>query len=106
MDTVGALVDKLITCNTKMFMEQEKLYDIRRGTFEDFKTKYQNEDGLKELYLYFMKVSDLNVQRNNYMDEIDQKVIDMIKAAMNGANLDDTGFIQRKHKTLGETVNE
>jgi len=100
MDTVGSLVDKLATTNTKMYAEQEKLYDIRRGSFEDFKAKYQTDEGIRSLYDYFLKVTDLNVQRNNYMDEIDGKIIDMIKAALAGQNLDDAGFIQKKHKTL------
>lgn len=100
MDTVGSLVDKLTTVDLKMFNTQEKLYDIRRNTFEDFKRKYQTDEGMKDLYDYFVKVSDLNLQRNNYIDEIDQKIIDMITAGVKGKALEDSGFIQRKHKTL------
>jgi hypothetical protein len=100
MDTVGSLVDKMQTTCLKMFNEQEKLYEIRRGTFEDFKSKYQTDAGILELYNYFIKVSDLNIQRNNYMDEIDQKIIDMIKVAMSGVDIENTGFIQKKWKTL------
>lgn len=99
MDTVGSLVDKLQTVCLKMFNEQEKLYSIRRMSFEQFKEAYSG-DKLKELYDYFLKAADLNVQRNTYMDEIDQKIIEIVKAAVEGEDLDDGRFIQRKHKTL------
>jgi len=84
----------------KMYNTQEKLYDIRRNTFESFKNKYMNEEGMKDLYDYFVKVSDLNLQRNNYIDEIDQKVVEMITEALKGVDLYDAGFVQKKHKTL------
>ena len=100
MDTVGSLVDKLTTVDLKMFNTQEKLYDIRRNTFESFKEKYMTEEGMRDLYDYFVKVSDLNLQRNNYMDEIDQKIVEMITEALKGVDLYDAGFIQKKHKTL------
>ena len=100
METVGSLVDKLTTIDMKLFYTQEKLYDIRRGTFEDFVTKYNSEEGMKSLYDYFVKVSDENFQRSNFIDEIDQKIVEMINVALTGANLEDAGFIQRKHKTL------
>ncbi len=100
MDTVGSLVDKLCTVDMKMYNTQEKLYDIRRNTFESFKNKYMNEEGMKDLYDYFVKVSDLNLQRNNYIDEIDQKVVEMITEALKGVDLYDAGFVQKKHKTL------
>lgn len=100
MDTVGSLVDKLCTVDMKMFNTQEKLYDIRRNTFESFKKKYMNDKGMKDLYDYFVKVSDLNLQRNNYIDEIDQKVVEMITEALKGVDLYDAGFVQKKHKTL------
>lgn len=99
-DTVGSLIDKLSTVGFKMFNEQEKLYDIRRLSFEEFRDRYKTEKELKTLYDYFHKACDLNIQRNQYIDEIDQKLIDMLRAAMNGTNLNDTNFIQRKHKTL------
>jgi len=83
-----------------MYNTQEKLYDIRRNTFESFKNKYMNEEGMKDLYDYFVKVSDLNLQRNNYIDEIDQKVVEMITEALKGVDLYDAGFVQKKHKTL------
>jgi hypothetical protein len=103
-DTIGSLVDKLGITNLKMFNTQEKLYDIRRDTLESFKKKYMNDKGMEYLYKYFIDVSDLNLMRNNYIDEIDQKIIEIIKAGLNGQDLDNGSFIQRKHKTLKSEV--
>ena len=47
----------------------------------------------------FKKSCDLNVQRNQIIDEIDEKIIEIIEASSNGEELDDGKFIQRKHKT-------
>jgi hypothetical protein len=104
MDTIGSLIDKLFTADMKMFVTQEKLYDIRRATFEQFKEKYSSEEGMKDLYKYFTDVSDLNLQRNNFIDEIDGIVIEMIKKALSGGDLEELGYIQRKHKTLKSGV--
>lgn len=97
-DTIGSIIDKLITANNKMFMEQEKLYDIRRMNLEQFKERYGG-DKMKDLHDYFIKAADLNLQRNAGIDEIDLKIIEMIKACVGGQDLDNGCFVQRKHKT-------
>jgi len=99
-DTFGGLVDKLITADMKMYYNQEILYEIRRMTFEQYKEKYfTDEEGAKKLWECLKKACDLNIQRNALIDELDQKMIEIIKAAINKEELDDGKFIQRKHKT-------
>ena len=79
---------------------QEMLYEIRRMSFDDYKQKYfNNEDGAKKLWECLKKACDLNVQRNQLIDEIDEKVIEISKCAASGEELDAGKFIQRKHKT-------
>lgn len=99
-DTLGGIIDKLLTADLKMWNNQEILYEIRRMSFEEYKEKYFNdEEGAKNLWSCLKKACDLNVQRNQLIDEVDSKVIEMIKASSSGEDLDDGKFIQRKHKT-------
>ncbi len=58
-----------------------------------------NEEGAKILWEQLKKATDLNSQRNQLIDEIDEKVVYIIKSNSNGEELDDGKFIQRKHKT-------
>lgn len=99
-DTLGGLMDKLITIDTKMWVNQELIYEIRRMTFAEYKQKYfESEGGAELLWESLKKAADLNVQRNQLIDEIDEKIVDMIKSALAGEELDSGKFIQRKHKT-------
>ena len=99
-DTLGGLIDKLFTADSKMWNNQELLYEIRRMSYNDYKQKYfHNEAGAKNLWECLKKACDLNVQRNQLIDEIDEKVIEIVKCSTNGGELDDGKFIQRKHKT-------
>lgn len=99
-DTLGGLVDKLITVDMKMWNNQEFLYEARRMSFEEFEKKYTSSKEAKEsLYESIKKCCDLNVQRNQLIDEVDKKIIEIVKASMQGEELDDGKFIQRKHKT-------
>ena len=99
-DTLGGLIDKLFTIDTKMWVNQDLIYEIRRMTFEEYKAKYfTSEEGAKDLWDCLKKACDLNVQRNQLIDEIDVKVIEIVKAATSGEELDAGKFIQRKHKT-------
>jgi hypothetical protein len=100
MDTLGGLIDKLFTIDTKMWVNQDLIYEIRRMSFEEYKAKYfANEQGAQELWDCLKKACDLNVQRNSLIDEIDSKIIEMIQAAQSGEDLDAGKFLQRKHKT-------
>jgi hypothetical protein len=99
-DTLGSLVDKLTTVDLKMWNNQELIYEIRRMTFDEYKAKYfDSEDGAKVLWEKLGKACDLNVQRNQLINEIDAKIIEMIKASLSGEELDNGKFLQRAHKT-------
>ena len=100
MDTLGSLVDKLVTVDLKMWNNQELLYEIRRMTFDEYKEKYFNsEDGAILLWETLKKACDLNVQRNQLIDEVDSKIIEMMTSLKNDEDLDNGKFIQRSHKT-------
>jgi hypothetical protein len=99
-ETLGGLIDKLCTVDLKMYNNQEHLYEIRRMTFDEFKNKYwKDEQGAEKLWAILKKACDLNVQRNQLIDEVDEKVVEIAKSAASGEELDDGKFIQRKHKT-------
>ena len=99
-DTVGSLVDKLFTIDTKMWNNQEEIYKIRKMSFDEYKKEYfENEEGANRLWECLKKACDLNVQRNQLVDEIDKKIVEIVKAANSGEELDDGKYIQRKHKT-------
>lgn len=99
-DTLGSLIDKMLTVDLKMWHNQELLYKIRRMSFEEYKEEYfSSEEGALKLWESLKKACDLNVQRNQLIDEIDKKVIEIVKQASEGHELDDGKFIQRKHKT-------
>lgn len=98
-DTIGGLIDKLFTIDTKMWNSQEVLYEIRRLSYEQFKQKYFKEEEFKNLWICLQKTCDLNLQRNVLIDEIDEKIIEIIKEALLNKDLDSGKFVQRKHKT-------
>lgn len=98
-DTLGGLIDKLITADMKMWNNQDLLYEIRRMSFDQFKDKYwTKESGAEKLWEILKKACDLNMQRNEIIDEIDEKIVEMIVVSNHGENLDAGKFIQRKHK--------
>ena len=99
-DTIGSLIDKLTTVDLKMWNNQELLYEIRKMSFEEYKEKYfQTEEGANELWKCLKKACDLNVQRNELIDEVDEKILEIIFSAVKGEDLDNGKYIQRSHKT-------
>jgi hypothetical protein len=99
-DTLGTLIDKLTTVDLKMWNNQEILYKIRRMSFEEYKEKYfLNEEGALELWSTLKKATDLNVQRNQLINEVDEKIIEIVNAKLSGEDLDNGKFLQRSHKT-------
>lgn len=97
-DTFGSLIDKLFTVDMKMWNNQDVLYEIRNMSFEEYKKKYFEDDtGAETLWAILKKCCDLNVQRNDLIDEIDEKLIEIVKTKKE--NLEDSGFIQKSHKT-------
>lgn len=99
-DTLGNLIDKLTTVDLKMWNNQELLYEIRRMSFDEYKKKYfESVDGAEKLWDGLKKACDLNVQRNQLINEIDTKIIEMIDHKIKGEDLDNGRFLQRSHKT-------
>lgn len=99
-DTLGSLIDKLITVDMKMWNNQELIYEIRRMSFDEYKKKYfDSTDGAEVLWDKLKKACDLNVQRSQLVNEIDTKIIEMVEAKSDGQELDNGKFLQRAHKT-------
>lgn len=96
-DTVGSLIDKLITVDMKMWSNQEILFKIRHMSFEEFKQEISEENMLKLHFEKLKKCCDLNVQRNQIIDEIDELILKII--SLNAKDLENGNFIQKKHKT-------
>jgi len=99
MQTLGSLVDQLGVVNLKMWNAQEFLYKIKDMTLEEFKERYSQEENLEELYTVFQKSCDLNLQRNNIIDEIDAFVLQLVTILDHERVVDTTKLMQRKHKT-------
>jgi hypothetical protein len=76
MDTLGNLVDKLCIVNSKMFFNQQWLYETRHESVEKFKAKWV--DKMPELHAMLKRCLDLNNQRAKLMDEIDQRLRDAV----------------------------
>lgn len=99
-DTLGTIIDKLITIDMKMWDNQELLYEIRKMTFDDYHKKYfLDEEGSHKLWEILKKACDLNVQRNELINEIDSKIIELVEYRLDGKELDNGKFLQRAHKT-------
>ena len=97
-ETLGSIIDRLFTIDTKMWINQDLIYEIRRMTFEEYKAKYfETEDGAKSLWDCLKKACDLNIQRNDLIDAIDEKLVEIVETKAKGGNLD--SFVQKKHKT-------
>lgn len=97
-ETIGGLIDKLMTIDMKMYYNQDILYEIRRMTFEEYKQKYfADEQGAEKMWGFLKKACDLNVQRNQLIDEIDERIIELVKGVIEGKDVNE--FLQLKHKT-------
>jgi len=99
-DTLGGLVDKLQIVNLKMWNNQELLYELRRMSFDEFKEKYfKTEDGAEKLWACLKKACDLNIQRNELIDDIDVKFVQGLELTQYDNDDKFDNLIQRKHKT-------
>lgn len=99
-DTVGSLIDKLFTVDSKMWCNQEMLHEIRRQDFEWFKNRFLKDDASnRELYEMLLKVCDLNLQRQLLITEIDERIVKIVEAGMAGKDLHTPNFIVNSHKT-------
>jgi hypothetical protein len=94
-DTLGSLIDKLFTVDMKMWVNQEFLYEVRKISFEEFQEQYvETEEKQKELFESLKKCCDLNYQRSQLIDEIDQTMVGIANGDIAPEDL-----IQLKHKT-------
>lgn len=51
------------------------------------------------IFPIYLPSSLLNVQRNQLINEVDSKIIEIIEAKLSGEDLDNGKFLQRAHKT-------
>ena len=89
-DTIGLLVDKLSIVNLKMWFNQEILYEIRRMTPEEFVAKYG--DDLKRVHHILKVCCDMNVLRNQWIVEIDDRLARVAKVL--GASKEDLAALR------------
>lgn len=73
-ETLGSLIDKLVTVDMKMWNNQELIYRIRRMSIDEFKSEFQSDEGMQKLFAGLYKCCDLNLQRNELIYEIDRHV--------------------------------
>ena len=83
-ETLGKIIDTLFTIDIKMWNEQELLYKIWKMSFEEYKNTYMfSSDGPKRLWDCLQKTCDLNVERNELIDKVDEKIIELFKKNKN-----------------------
>lgn len=99
-DTIGSLVDKLATTNSKMFHNQEFLYKIKRMTPDDFLTTFSDEEELIGLYRNLLKIADLNLQRQALILEHDKLLVDLVLDLLDNPE-NKSKYIVDQHKTAG-----
>jgi hypothetical protein len=104
-ETLGSAIDKLATINNKLFLQQELIYEIKRMSFDLFCLAFDAAPTVKSKMLYdgLQKLSDLNIQRTALVNEVDAKIIQLIKDGVAGKELDDGANLQRAHKTGGDS---
>lgn len=99
-DTIGSISDKLSVVNLKMFWNQEDLYIIRRMSKDEFIEKYGNADGQAKLYDILKRCCDLNVLRNQLIDELDERIFNLASATgMSKEKIDSLRLRAPSHKT-------
>ena len=69
-------------------------------SFDEYKKEYfDTEEGAINLWETLKRATDLNVQRNQLINEVDEKIIEIVEARLRGEDLDNGKFLQRSHKT-------
>jgi len=99
MQTLGSLIDQLSVVNLKMWNAQEALYEVRKMTYEEFEKEFFNKENFKKLYEYFKKACDLNVQRNDLIDEVDELFAEIIMKVIDKQAIEVDKLTRKKHKT-------
>lgn len=70
MDTLGNLVDKLAIVTVRMWHAQDDLYRYRRMSMEEWRDEFGDDPDRVRHTL--VRACELNLQRNQLMDEIDK----------------------------------
>ena len=97
-DTIGSLVDKLSIVNLKMWWNQEILYEIRRMTPEEFAAKYG--DDLERVHHILKVCCDMNVLRNQLIDEVDERMVRVAKVlGISKEDLETLRLVAPSHKS-------
>ncbi|HDY88045.1 MAG TPA: hypothetical protein ENH82_08040 [bacterium] len=100
-DTVGSLVDKLFTVDSKMWNNQEFLHQIRRMNFTQFQSGFLDRiDSKRKLFDNLQKCCNLNMQRTRLIMEIDRLLIKLVEAGLAGRDLHTPEFEIDSHKTF------
>lgn len=73
-DTLGGLVDKLITVNTKLWFSQDSLHKYAQEGVDAFSGHPHHE-----IHEVLKRVADLNLQRNRLMTQIDRCLADAVE---------------------------
>ena len=98
-DTIGSLIDKLITIDMKMWHNQEFLYEVRRISFDQFQERFTStKEQQLSLFESIKKCCDLNFQRSQLIDEIDLSLVKVLETLAAGET-DFQKLVQLKHKT-------
>lgn len=98
-ETLGGLVDKLVTVDMKMWHNQEFLYAVRRMTFGEFSAQYlATEEKTRDLFDSIKRCCDLNYQRNELINEINEYFASSLESVSTGG-VDRDRHVQKPHKT-------
>jgi len=92
MDTLGNLIDKLSIITVRMWHAQDELYRFRRMSELEWSAEFYKDPS--EVRHILVRACDLNLQRNQLMDEVDQ----LFKQAFEMNEEDRQKLIARKHK--------
>ena len=98
-DTLGGLIDKLITVNLKIKHNQELFRSVRKLSFDEFYKQHINNNGAIKIWNEIQKQLNLEDQKLQLILEIEKIITNMINEHKAGKTLYNGKFIQIKHKT-------
>lgn len=83
MTVLGQLIDRLVLVSTAMWKTQEKLYEIRRMTYAEFRKRYiAYPSSTRGLWEILQTACMLNVERNKVIDQIDEEMVKIVQGAV------------------------
>jgi hypothetical protein len=66
---------------------------------EEFLAEYSTKEKMIELFHVFKDATDLNYQRSALINELDEKLISLVTAAVKGEDLNQSCFIAKAYKS-------